>query len=314
MKNERGEHFEPSINFCFIFLLADILTNSTLKLNISPIPNESNESSNSGDNALTFDVKVIHLLRDMRSDTVSVFVGRILQLNIFTEERSTTVIELVVSRAVHFTKFATVYVRFCKQIIEKENELSTTNTSFSFKKLLLNKCHDLFTKEILRDDSSNKRKSERWKRCLGITRFVGVLYMHQLLFANIIEWVVGSLLDFATEDKLEYLYELLAIVGKRMELKTSNTEHNLQWYRDLSSYFEILERITKDSEHQSEDTRNMLHDLVGNRKNGWNRQATLLLGDYGLPINKKNEKPNNYDNFPRFNNNQNKNTVIKKHN
>lgn len=213
----------------------------------------------------------------MRIDTIDAAVTKLLKHDIYSTERATTVIDVTIDRATHFVRYATVYVKFCKRIIEKEPEFTDEH---SFKRLLLNRCHNIFTDLVITNEATNNSKHRL--KCLGITRFIGCLYMHQLLFANIIEWVTGILIEFATEDKLEYLYELLAIVGKRIELKSDDYDTDIQWYRDLDEYYATLSAIAKDDGHEmSSDTRNRLNDMVQNRMTGWQSPVELLLGDYG---------------------------------
>lgn len=261
-----------------------VFVSTTVKSSPSCSSHQSSTTSKAKRPIQTFDEHVQLILRDMRIDSVDAAVRKLLKHeNVYTIERATIVIDMAIDRAIHFFRFATVYVTFCKRIIDRESEFTN---DFSFKKLLLNRCHSIFTDLVIANESTINAKHRL--KCLGITRFIGCMYMHKILFANIIEWVIGILIDFATEDKLEYLYELLAIVGKRIELQSGDYDTDIQWYRNLDEHYKTLSQIAKDTDHEMKiDTRSRLNDLVQNRQAGWKSPINLLLGDYGPVVNQK---------------------------
>lgn len=102
-----------------------------------------------------FGARVINILRDMRIDThtVDVAVDKLMkEENIFSTERAPTVIEIALDRAIHFTGFATVYVKFLKKVIEKQLEFGAED--FPFKKtMLLNEYQQLIFHVVNYSDS-----------------------------------------------------------------------------------------------------------------------------------------------------------------
>lgn len=232
---------------------------------------------------VTFDAQVIAVLRDMRLETVDAFADKLLLLgDIYGDDRMQRVIYHIVDRATHFVRYGTVYVKLCMRLIEKEpasGDTAATESSL-FRKQLLNHCHLLFTEWVLGDTQANDAMHRM--RCLGLIRLIGLLYMHRLLFANILEWIIGALLEPSTAAKLEYLYELLAIVGKRVELQSGEVADDLQWHRDLSQCIETLKAALDDGAQEIQiDLRGRYRDLFESRSNGWAEPLHLILGDYG---------------------------------
>lgn len=239
-----------------------------------PKPNTTKE--------IPFETQVIYLLRDMRLETVDQFANKMLKIgNIYQPERVRVIVDSIVDRGIHFTKFATVYVQLCQRLVEADTNPPSDTT---FKKLLLNTCHEIFTQKIINTDHV-KVSPVVHKRCLGIVRLIGVMYMHQLIFANIVEWIVGALLDDVTDSRLDYLYELLSIVGKRIELRSGNAEADKQWCRNLSTYYEALQAELDDEGGSiAKETRDRCCDLLACRAGGWAKSMPLILGEYGPPM------------------------------
>lgn len=223
----------------------------------------------------------------MRIDTVDIFAEKLLKLdNIYQLDRAQIVIYHTVDRATHFVRFATVYLKLCKQLIEKEPEYIDAASESSFRKLLLNHCHQMFTELVLTEKDVDCTKQR--KRCLGLVRFIGLMYLHKLLYANILEWIIGALLEFPTQGRLECLYELLGVVGEHIEIRSGDAETDMQWYRDMSKYYDTLKAILDDEGHEMKiDARIRYRDLLKCRANGWAKPVQLILGDYGPMVNQR---------------------------
>lgn len=80
---------------------------------------------------------------------------------------------------------------------------------------------------------------------------------------------VVKLLKVGTEEKLEYLCELLTTVGERMEKKTNV----------LPSHFQTMQQIALDENQSnkiSSRVRSMLLDVIELRKNKWVLRRTEM--------------------------------------
>ena len=76
---------------------------------------------------------------------------------------------------------------------------------------------------------------------MGITRFVGELYMIQLLSANIMSGCIGQLVHSNSETELESLCTLIEAIGEKYSMEDKgkevipNIEKNL--FKSVSLYF-----------------------------------------------------------------------------
>ena len=76
---------------------------------------------------------------------------------------------------------------------------------------------------------------------MGTTRFVGELYMIQLLSANIMSVCIGQLVHSNSETELESLCELIEAIGEKYSTEDQgrevipNIEKNL--FKSVSLYF-----------------------------------------------------------------------------
>lgn len=172
-----------------------------------------------------------------------------------------------------------------------------------FKKELLNKCQREFDDRIANENFINSqllplqnelneakdyhRKVELAaklveeehklrRRSVGIVRFIGELYKQNLILTSIMEWCIKALLKIRTEEKLEYLCQLLTTVGQQMELKTHDDEHDRKYCRDLTAYFQTMQQVAYDREqrHIRNRIRFMLMDLIELRENNWMPRRT----------------------------------------
>lgn len=236
---------------------------------------------------LVFEEIIVDVLRDMRGDTIDIAVAKLIQIDdggVFREENSRILVHNIIDRATHFVRFATVYVQLCQRLIDIDPNASTES---AFNKLLLNACQGMFMDKIMNAPETVNPKDRH--RCLGIIRFIGVLFMYNLLYANIIEGIVGALLDCATENRLEYLYELLAIVSKRIQMRSGDRERDAKCYRNLDHFYGILTNKLDEMPISSE-TRGRCRALLREHANDFSNPLPMILGDYGPPVKQQRKK------------------------
>lgn len=109
-------------------------------------------------------------------------------------------------------------------------------------------------------------------RSIGIVRFIGELYCQNMLITNIIECCIIALLKIRTDEKLEYLCELLTMVGKKMEEKADGKEPNQKYYCNLTPHFKTIHSIlsvNKKFRGVSPEVRSKLLELIKLRNRNW---------------------------------------------
>lgn len=232
----------------------------------------------------SFVSKVINILDSLQIETIEQAAMRILVLeNMCTVERSAIVMHLSAECAVQKVNMATIFGRFCCQLVQKEQEYIADN-SYMFRDALVNKCEALFGEII---EGNGLHTEPQRLRYLGIVRFIGIIYMYKFLTAKIIEWIVSTLIKTPNDDKLIYLCELLAVIGKRIERKPANEGPDMEWYSDLSKYYQELSFIANSNQLQLQTkTRRLINELIKHRDLNWAGTVILQLGDYG-PIVRK---------------------------
>lgn len=159
-------------------------------------------------------------------DNVDVAIEEFNKINIPLAKRNAIIVEVAVDRAVYFVAYATVYLKLFHEMVKKEAELAADglNINPTFKSLLLKRCRELFRNEVLQTQIRNQTKH------LGIIRLIGILFKYNLLSSFVLKSVFDDLIAIGTADKLECVYELLALVGKHVEFQSGSDAMDVQWY------------------------------------------------------------------------------------
>lgn len=218
--------------------------------------------------------RIIRILRDIKIETVDDAVTELLtDGNIYTFERASTVINIVIDHAIRFTRSTSIYVKFLKQVMDRKPAYG--GEDFDFKELLYEEYATL-NAEISAGEVKNTRQY-----LLGIARLFGVLYLHGLCHAEAINSIVYSLI-LHDDRELDYVCELLAIVGKRIETHNGQEDFEDEWYRDMSEHYEQLHsKASKGDNTMNAETRARIINLIQYRKDGWKDEPVLIFGDYG---------------------------------
>lgn len=225
----------------------------------------------------TFVTKMQAIFEYLKIDEVDEAIEKLLMLQeIRTTECASLVMHLAAEKAIDYVSQGTVIGRLCKHLIERDSQFTNT---YLFYNALIHKCQSLFDAVMDHTQCSNIK---RRLRCLGIVRFIGVLYMYRIFPAKIISGITSLLLSSPVDDNLLYVYELLCIVGKRIERIGSDEQ-----ICDLSEQYRTIDVILYSKETEIHpDIRKLLRKLIRNRKNNWRKSNKLLLGDYGPVLRK----------------------------
>lgn len=231
------------------------------------------------------------VLNKLTPDNFDKLVQQVKGFVIDTDERLDGCIKLVFEKAISEPNFSEAYAKMCKEIgniaILVSNEKRT-----SFKGRLLAQCQCEFERRrndqtsAIRDNRSKleaskgmaKEQFEELKaqleedelrvrrRAVGTVRFIGELFKHGQLTANIMHSCITLLIEKEVKDydeeTLECLCKLLTTIGSKME-----KENN----QDLSGYFDKMGDIVKhrDQYKISSRIRFMIQDVIDLRRNGW---------------------------------------------
>lgn len=186
---------------------------------------------------------------------------------------ATLVMNTIVKWAIKNVNRTTAYGRLCKRLMGCDGESAGDNLfRLAFKPIGESLCDELV---------NCRAHNERRVRCLGIVRFLSILFMYRVLSSRIIVYNASMLLLTPNNDQLDIFYECMAIVGKRLE-------QDNQSFCDMGKLFDELRSIVADGKCAdiAPDTKKRLFMLAACRRNRWTITVELILGDYG-PILRK---------------------------
>ncbi|PAA94720.1 hypothetical protein BOX15_Mlig018935g1 [Macrostomum lignano] len=222
-------------------------------------------------------------------------------------------VDIIFDKATREKSYSSVFAEICKRLaFLKVNfpEQSQENKQFiGFRSLLLKKCQEMFEtplkeqmeqkgaqwqEKIDAEEKEDKKKAleeerdEQMKKAkdqyYGNIRFIGELFMKDILTANIIHQCIVSQLksDHSSKsmftESLECLFELLKTVGKKLE-----SENNAK--ARIDQYFERIKKLINSKEIESK-VRFRLQDIVEMRQRNWERRE-MEIRLHERPMTKK---------------------------
>lgn len=238
-------------------------------------------------------------------------IKHILSLQIDTKQRLDKILCLIFDKALNEPSFCVEYAKVCKhlsslQIFVKEDELDSNEADKNakapaeFRRMLLQKCQDEYssdmyknidldswTKKIEEADDPDKRKAleaeldeikrKARKRWLGFIRFIGELYLHNLLSYLILCDCLHNLANTQDDESLECLCTLLKTIGSKFEdhmkeLRVNEKRVKQKNYPvpDMDVFFGRLQSIIDLKPiYTSSRVRFMIQDILDMRRDGW---------------------------------------------
>ena len=212
------------------------------------------------------------ILDNLSPQTFEISVEKFRALPITKQTHLQECVELIVEKAVNELGSSVACARMCqvlqmKKVLAENSETETVN----FRKLLISRCQKEFDRDYMEgldrdkylaemaaaqtDDERKQVEAEfeqmemqLRKRSLGNIRFLGELFMLQMLTARIMHECVKKLLKTADEESLECLCKLLTIVGQALDTETKSrlSKGPHDGLNDLSFYFAVMKRIIQD--------------------------------------------------------------------
>lgn len=205
------------------------------------------------------------------------------------------VVDLIVSKAQMEEHFCFMYADLCKKITEKwvseeineeqqQNETAQTENTTStggapdlgksFRVRLLERCQEEFQQDreaamqAVRDlQIPDEDKEEKLfilkRRYTGHMRFIGEIYMKELLKPTKVYMCIEDLLQTRDDEKLSCLCKLLQTVGKKLESYDVKKKKG-----KFVEYFQQINELSTDKS-LSTKVRFGFRDLIEMRKNNW---------------------------------------------
>lgn len=238
-------------------------------------------------------------------------IKQIESLSIDTKERLEKILCLIFDKALSEPAFCVEYAKVCKhlsslQIFVQEDEVNSNETEkkakapAEFRRMLLQKCQDEYSSDMYKnidissrmkdiedaDDPERKKvmeaeldeeKRKARKRWLGLIRFIGELYMHNLLSWLILCDCLHNLLNTEDDESLECLCTLLRTIGSKFEdhmrslkEKDKRSKDSKVPVPDMDNYFLRLQSIVDNKPpYTSSRVRFMIQDILDMRKESW---------------------------------------------
>lgn len=193
-----------------------------------------------------------------------------------SEELMGRAVEMVVKKAQVEEHFCFMYADLCRKITDQWSSGTTENEESlgkTFRVRLLDYCKEEFGRdrvkeldEIRQMSISPEEKDEREillkKRYTGTMRFIGEIYMKNLVNSSIMQGCIEELLEAREEETLVCMCKLIRTIGAKLEANDGKRRTT-----KVNDYFEIISKMA--AEHTNSRIRFMLKDLVDLRKAGW---------------------------------------------
>jgi translation initiation factor 4G len=170
--------------------------------------------------------------------------------------------------------FSPVYADFCVKVGSEKSLVDDEGQTQTFKRLILNQCQSEFEQEgtlavdsALTDAERVVAIARQKQRMLGMIRFIGELFIRDMIKVGIMNICVQTLLgnvEDPVEESLEALCKLLITVGAAMEKKKQ---------KELGMTFEELGKLSS-SKKISSRLRFMVQDIIDLRRDGWKGRLT----------------------------------------
>ena len=230
---------------------------------------------------------------------------------LYSDDLMNRAVEMIVVKAQMEEHFCFMYADLCRKMtdcwveVDEKGEpdqsvdLSSDENSLGkqFRGKLLSRCQLDFNidrtqalADIQQSDSNTDDKEEKVillkKRYTGHMRFVGELYLKDLVSPKVMHFCITEFLSATEEETLVCLIKLLTTVGSKLESYDKRKGHD-----SFNDYFSKISDIH--GTHSSSRMRYMLFDLMDLRKDGWRLRNEVEKAVDISQIRNPNQKGNN---------------------
>ncbi len=193
-----------------------------------------------------------------------------------SDELMDRTVEMIVSKAQLEEHFCFMYADLCRKMTDVWSAGTTKDEESpgkTFRQKLLDRCRDEFDidrvealQKIRSSDVPDDEKEEKEiilkKRYTGHMRFIGELYIKDLVTAKIMHNCMQELLNAEEEETLVCMVKLMKTIGLKLEAYDKK-----KGYDNFQNYFDAI--IKTSTSHESSRMRFMLKDLIDMRVKGW---------------------------------------------
>ncbi|KAL3861762.1 hypothetical protein ACJMK2_007784 [Sinanodonta woodiana] len=226
--------------------------------------------------------KVRAILNKLTPQKFQTLVAKMQALEIDTEARLKSVIDLVFEKAISEPGFSVAYANMCRCLSMFKVPAESKQGDVNFRALLLTRCQREFEKANSSEKEFDSKRKEIEKaveeqkqqmkeeleaeetkakrRSLGNIRFIGELFKLKMLTENIMHDCVFKLLRTKDEENLECLCRLLKTIGKELETDKAKPR--------MDQYFAQMQKIVNEKKLSSR-VRFMLQDVIELRQGKW---------------------------------------------
>lgn len=224
--------------------------------------------------------KLKSLLINVLPQNFEIRASQIRELAIDTEDLLQNAVDQVFKKAVEEPKSCAAYTLLCKQL--STMEVISENKSVTFGQLLLNRCQNEVEKQIAHENALVKKAKESHEICelkkekkerepslilepgksirsIDIIRFVGELFIQDMIGCKMVDVCIKHLLNVVSEENLECLCDFLRRVGKVLELQKIN----------LAGTFKKIQTLVVENSSLSPKLRFKLLNLIILHDNSW---------------------------------------------
>ncbi|KAI5698060.1 hypothetical protein M8J75_001128 [Diaphorina citri] len=249
--------------------------------------------------------KVRELLNKLTPEKFDKLSDDLLQLDLNSSKILKGVILLIFEKALHETKYTSMYARLCKRLTEQAPNFEPPDESCTFKKHLLWVCKNEFENRSrateafgnlpLSPDDEDRRQLAKQKM-LGNIKFIGELGKHEIVTESILHTCIQELLpknrkvqtNKDVSENLECLCQIMKTCGRILD---SEKGQGL-----MNQYFSRMKTVQTSTPHLPLRIRFMLQDVEDLRRNNWvPRQANNP--EKPVPINQIIEEDHDPVNF-----------------
>ncbi|KAJ4885041.1 Eukaryotic translation initiation factor 4G [Raphanus sativus] len=187
------------------------------------------------------------------------------------------VVSQIFDKALMEPTFVEMYADLCFHLSEALPEFSEDGEKITFKRLLVNKCHEEFERGEKQEEEASRvaeegqteeeREEKRLKarrKMLCNTRLIGELYKKRILTEKITHACIQKLLGYDQvdphEENIEALCELMSTIGVKIDHRKAKIH--------MDAYFKRMKMLSCKQELSSR-VRFMLINAIDLRKNKW---------------------------------------------
>lgn len=144
-----------------------------------------------------------NIIQNVFVETIYAGVNELMSLGGLTEyRRADIVLDVVSEHAIRNVRSTPIHVDFLKNIVDLKTDDIITH------------CRGLFDNELMVFDTF--RSLEHRARCLGLVRFLGVLYLYDILTTQNADQIALALLDVRKNSRMECYFEFVMVIHSRI--------------------------------------------------------------------------------------------------